>query len=216
MTDADVDALLTFYDAGRRDEGSFEAGIQRALERLLVDPGVPVPRRARSGRRAPRLGVSRQRSRARLAAVVLPVEQHSGRRAARPGEPEAAQRAGRPRAAGAAAVRRSARARALVENFAGQWLELRNIREHTPDPDIFAEFDENLRDALRRETELFIDSQLPADRSVVDLLTADYTFVNERLARHYGIPDVYGERFRRVTLGRPRTTAGDCSARRAC
>ena len=90
--------------------------------------------------------------------------------------------------------------RALVDNFAGQWLELRNIREHTPDPDIFDEFDENLREAIRRETELFIDSQLAADRSVVDLLTADYTFVNERLARHYGIPDVYGERFRRVTL----------------
>ena len=92
--------------------------------------------------------------------------------------------------------------RALVENFAGQWLELRNIREHTPDPDIFDEFDENLRDAMRRETELFIDSQLTADRSVVDLLNADYTFVNERLARHYGIPGVYGERFRRVSLGR--------------
>jgi hypothetical protein len=91
--------------------------------------------------------------------------------------------------------------RALVENFAGQWLELRNVREHTPDPDIFDEFDENLREAMRRETELFIDSQLSADRSVVDLLDADYTFVNERLARHYGIPGVYGERFRRVSLG---------------
>ena len=90
--------------------------------------------------------------------------------------------------------------RALVENFAGQWLELRNIREHTPDPDTFDEFDENLRDAMRRETELFLDSQLSADRSVVDLLNADYTFLNERLARHYGLPGVYGERFRRVSL----------------
>ena len=94
--------------------------------------------------------------------------------------------------------------RALVANFAGQWLELRNIREHTPDPDIFDEFDENLREAMRRETELFFESQLSEDRSVVDLLSADYTFVNERLARHYGISGVYGERFRRVTLGADR------------
>ena len=151
---------------------------------------------------APRLGLPDQRPRAGVAAVVLPVEQHSGRRAARSGEPEAAQRAGRSGTAGAAPVHDDPRARrALVENFAGQWLELRNIREHTPDPDIFDEFDENLRDAMRRETELFLESQLSEDRSVVELLNADYTFVNERLARHYGIPGVYGERFRRVTLG---------------
>jgi hypothetical protein len=69
-----------------------------------------------------------------------------------------------------------------------------------PDPDLFPDFDENLRDGLRQETELFIDSQLRENRSIVDLLTANYTFVNERLARHYGIPGIYGERFRRVTL----------------
>ena len=92
------------------------------------------------------------------------------------------------------------RAKALVENFAGQWLVLRNIRDAAPDPDLFPDFDENLREAFQRETELFLESQLREDRSVLELLTANYTFLNERLARHYGIPDVYGRRFRRVTL----------------
>jgi hypothetical protein len=93
-----------------------------------------------------------------------------------------------------------ARSKALVDNFAGQWLVLRNVRDVFPDPSVFADFDENLREAFRRETELFLESQLRGDRSVVDVLNADYTFVNERLARHYGIPNVYGNRFRRVTF----------------
>ena len=92
------------------------------------------------------------------------------------------------------------RATALVDNFAGQWLVLRNIRDVSPDADLFPDFDENLRDAFLQETALFFESQLKEDRSVVELLSADYTFVNERLARHYGIPNVYGDRFRRVSL----------------
>ena len=92
------------------------------------------------------------------------------------------------------------RSSALVANFGGQWLYLRNVRGHAPDPDLFPEFDDNLREAFSRETEMFFDSQLRDDRSVVDLLRANYTFVNERLARHYGIPGVYGSHFRRVTL----------------
>jgi hypothetical protein len=92
------------------------------------------------------------------------------------------------------------RSRALVANFGGQWLWVRNIRLHQPDPIVFPEFDENLRQALGREIQLFLDSQIRDDRSVPELLTADYTFVNERLARHYGIPNVYGNHFRRVTL----------------
>ena len=94
------------------------------------------------------------------------------------------------------------RATALVDNFAGQWLVLRNIRDVSPDADLFPDFDENLRDAFLEETALFFESQLKEDRSVVELLSADYTFVNERLARHYGIPNVYGDRFRRVSLDR--------------
>ena len=92
------------------------------------------------------------------------------------------------------------KSRALIDNFAGQWLYLRNLPGIAPDPDAFPEFDDNLREAFRRETELFVESQLRDDRSVVDLLSADYAFVNERLARHYGIPGVLGNRFRRVTL----------------
>ena len=93
------------------------------------------------------------------------------------------------------------RSQALVENFAGQWLYLRNLRSATPDTTRFPEFDDNLREALRRETELLFGTQLREDRSVHDLLRADYTFVNERLARHYGIPNVYGNHFRRVRHG---------------
>jgi hypothetical protein len=92
------------------------------------------------------------------------------------------------------------RASALVTNFAGQWLYLRNLRGHAPDPDLFVDFDDNLREAFQRETELFLASQLHEDRSVVDLLRANYTFLNERLAKHYGIPGIYGSHFRRVVL----------------
>jgi hypothetical protein len=93
------------------------------------------------------------------------------------------------------------RSKMLVTSFAGQWLYLRNIGASRPDPELFTEFDENLREAFRQETELFIGSALREDQSVLRLLDADYTFVNERLARHYGIPNIYGSHFRRVTLG---------------
>ncbi len=87
-----------------------------------------------------------------------------------------------------------------MTNFASQWLHLRNLASITPDMRLYPDFDDNLRQAFRQETELFVDSVLREDRSVLDLLRADYTFVNERLAKHYGIPHVYGSRFRRVSL----------------
>ena len=87
------------------------------------------------------------------------------------------------------------KSQALVTNFAGQWLYLRNLQSTSPDQNQFPDFDDNLRQAFQRETELFFESVLREDRTVVDLLTADYTFVNERLARHYGIPRVYGATF---------------------
>ena len=93
------------------------------------------------------------------------------------------------------------RSAALTANFAGQWLTLRGLESHVPVVERFPDFDDNLRQALRRETELLFASLVAEDRSVLDLLTADYTFVNERLARHYGIPGVSGSRFRRVALG---------------
>jgi Protein of unknown function (DUF1592)/Protein of unknown function (DUF1588)/Protein of unknown function (DUF1585) len=93
-----------------------------------------------------------------------------------------------------------ARATTLVSNFVGQWLYLRNIEAVLPDPSAFPDFDENLRKALAKETDLFFESMLRENRSLLDLLRADYTFLNERLARHYGIAGIHGSDFRRVTL----------------
>src|SRR5204862_2139616 len=92
------------------------------------------------------------------------------------------------------------RADNLVLNFAEQWLHLRNLESITPDLRLFPDFDDNLRQAFRRETEMHFEATLRDDRSVLDLLKADYTFLNERLAKHYGIPHVYGSQFRRVAL----------------
>ena len=92
------------------------------------------------------------------------------------------------------------RSDALVKNFAGQWLICAICKACSRTPTNFPDFDDNLRQAFRQETEMFFDSIMREDRSVLDLLNADYTFVNERLAKHYGIPGVYGSQFRRVTL----------------
>ena len=100
------------------------------------------------------------------------------------------------------------RSRSLVSNFAGQWLYLRNLESATPDLRLFPDFDDNLRQAFRQETELFFESVLREDRNVLDLLKADYTYLNERLAKHYGIPNVYGSRFRRVALGKDSKRGG--------
>ena len=100
------------------------------------------------------------------------------------------------------------RALNLVRNFGEQWLHLRNLDSVTPDLRLFPDFDDNLRQAFRRETELHFETILREDRSVMDLLKADYTFLNERLARHYGIPNVHGSQFRRVALGRDSVRGG--------
>ena len=184
---------------GARRRRRVRDGIEMALRALLVSPqflfrierdpaGIPAEH-----------AVPAERSRARVAAVVLPLEQHPRRGAARRGHARHAAAAGGARAAGAPHARRSARRRAGDE-LRGQWLHLRNLSASNPDPRLFPDFDDNLRQAFRRETELFFDSIKREDRSVLDLLRADYTFVNERLAKHYGIPNVYGSHFRRVTL----------------
>ncbi|MGE3509607.1 MAG: DUF1592 domain-containing protein, partial [Vicinamibacterales bacterium] len=202
VVDADVEALLVFYDQGRREAGGqdHEAGLQLALERLLVDPEF-LFRIERDPSSASKDGVHRL-SDTELASRLsfflwssIPDDELLD--AATRGllhEPAVLDRQTRRLLADPRARR------ALVDNFAGQWLELRNIREHMPDPDAFDDFDENVRDAMRRETELLIEGHVAADRSVVDLLDAEETFLNERLARHYGIPGVFGERFRPVTL----------------
>src|SRR5439155_4078160 len=92
------------------------------------------------------------------------------------------------------------RSRALVDNFVNQWLQMSKLTGLVPDADAFPDFDENLRQAMRQETEEFVASQMREDRSVLDLLTANYSYVNERLARHYAIPNIYGNHFRKVTF----------------
>ena len=112
-------------------------------------------------------------------------------RVAERGQAEGSRDARRAGARGCWPIRRS---QALVDNFAGQWLQLRNVRNVQPNSDLFPDFDDNLRQAFKRETELFFESIMREDRPVLELMTADYTFVNERLARHYGIPNIYGSR----------------------
>ena len=127
------------------------------------------------------------------------MEQHPGRRTAERRGEEDASTTGRARAPGQADAA-DPRSEALVSDFAGQWLHIRNVSGFRPSPEVLFHFDDNLRQAFERETELFFESIIREDRSVLELLDADYTFLNERLARHYGIPGVYGERFRRVSL----------------
>ena len=198
MSDDDVRTLTEFYRTGRKD-GSFDAGIQFALERILIDPDFlfrthrdPAGAKAGTPYRLTDLELASRLS-FFLWSSIPDDELLDDAARGRLKDPNVL----------TAQVRRmmaDPRAEALVENFAGQWLMLRNIRDAAPDPDLFTDFDENLREAFQRETELFIDSQVREDRSVPELLTADYTFLNERLARHYGIPGVHGTRFRRVTL----------------
>ena len=199
VTDDDLQVLLAFYREGRA-AGGFHAGVRRALESILVDPEFLFRIEVDPPGAAP--GTAYRLSGVELAARLsfflwasIPDDELL--------EAAAAGRLRDPRVLEAQVRRMLAdeRAGTLVTSFAAQWLHLRRMRTVAPDVNAFPAFDENLRDALIRETELFVASQLGDDRSVVELLTADYTFVNERLARHYGIPDVYGPRFRRVKWG---------------
>ena len=199
VTDEDVQDLLGFYREGRA-EGDFRDGVRRALESILVDPEFlfRIERDPPGAAPATAYRLSDLELAARLSfflwASIPDDELLEAAEAGRLRDPEVLE----------AQVRRmlaDERAGTLVTSFAAQWLHLRRMRTVTPDVNAFPAFDENLRDALVRETELFVGGQLRDDRSVVELLTADYTFVNERLARHYGIPGVYGPRFRRVEWG---------------
>ena len=195
VTEPDLKPLLQAFAAGRQ-KGDFEHGIKWALEAVLVSPQFlfrveqePTVPRGQLAR------VSDLELASRLSFFLwssIPDEELLR---------EAEQGRLKQPAILAGQVRRmlaDPRASALVANFGGQWLWLRNLRSSAPNADLFPEFDDNLREALVKETELFLGDQLQSDRSVVELLTADYTFLNERLARHYGIPNVYGSHFRRV------------------
>ncbi len=213
-TDQDVQTLMGFFAQGRQQGQSFDAGIQLALERLLVDPDFLL-RTYRDPAARPTIGE----------------DADGGSATSGPDDPyslspiEVASRlsfflwssipddalldlAEEGKLTDRAVLRQQVRrmladpraAQALTLGFASQWLNLRVLEDKVADEDTYPTFDSNLLEALRVETEMFVASQVSEDKSLLDLLRADYTYVNERLARHYGIPDVYGARFRRVTL----------------
>src|SRR5688500_15538960 len=203
VTAEDIAAPLAFYTAARERGGTFDAGIRAAVARILASPLFLYRiERDPAGLRA---GTARRVSDVELASRLsfflwssIPDETLLNLATS-----------GRLRAPGVLAgeVKRmiaDPRADALVSNFAGQWLQLRNLEAKVrPEILMFPDFDDNIRDAFRRETELLFAHVLRSDRSVMELLSADYTFVNERLAKHYGIPGVYGNRFRQVKLTDP-------------
>jgi len=198
-TDAEIDSLLAFFDTGRRRAGAFDGGIEEALTLLLASPtflfrAEPDPPRIAAGAIYP---VSDLEMASRLSFFLwstIPDDELLNIAAqGKLKEPATLEKQVRRMLA-------DPRSKALVDNFAAQWLFLRNLQSFVPDSDEFPNWDDNLRQAMRQETSLFFESIMREDRSVLDLLTADYTYVNERLARHYGIPNVYGSQFRRVRI----------------
>ena len=199
VTAADLQSLIKFFDLGRRQGGDFDTGIQVALQRMLTDPSFifraehdPADAPAGAVHRICDLELASRLSFFLWSSIpddeLLDLAANNKLR-----DPARLERQVRRMLA-------DPRSRALVSNFAGQWLYVRNLKATNPDRMEFADFDDNLRLAFQRETEMFFESVMREDRNVLDLMTADYTFVDERLARHYGIPNVYGSRFRRVTV----------------
>jgi mono/diheme cytochrome c family protein len=197
---ADIDLLMGFFNTGRRD-GSFDDGVELVLSRVLASPQF-LYRIEEEPAAAARAGQAHRISDIDLASRLSFFLWSSG-----PDE-ELLRVAVQGRLKDAVVLERQVlrmlkdpRAEALAVNFAGQWLNLRGLQSVGPLPLVYPDFDDPLRQAMRREVELFFDSIVREDRNVADLLDARDTFVNERLARHYGIPHIYGSSFRRVTLG---------------
>jgi len=199
VSDSEMERLMDFYQQGANAGGSFDQGIESAIRFMLTDPKFvfrfePDPANLAAG--SP-YRVSDLELASRLAFFLwssIPDDQlltlaTEGKLK----DPEVL-------AGQARRMLADPRSEALVQNFAGQWLYLRNLRGANPNVAEFPDFDDNLRDGFRKETDLFFDSIIHEDRGILDLLNANYTFVNERLARHYGIPNVYGSRFRRVAI----------------
>jgi hypothetical protein len=198
VTDADVRPLLTFYHAGR-ESGGFDRGIEMALRRILADPNFVFRFERDPAKIAPGAAyhVSDLELASRLSFFLwssIPDE-------------ELLKTAEQGKLADSAVLQqqvrrmlRDSRSHALISNFAGQWLFLRELRNRNPDLLVYPDFDDNLRQAFQRETELLFDSVVREDRSVFDLMNSSYTFLNERLARHYGVPNIYGSDFRRVPV----------------
>jgi mono/diheme cytochrome c family protein len=198
VTDADVQMPLKFYRDTRTGEG-FEAGIERGLRALLISPEFLFRVEQDPANIAPntpyRLSDLELASRLSffLWSSIPDDELLNLAIAGKLKEPAVLEKQVKRMLA-------DARSETLVNNFADQWLYLRNLEAIVPDARLFPDYDDNLRQAMRRETELFFGSIMREDRNVLDLLRADYTFVNERLAKHYGIPNVYDSYFRRVTF----------------
>jgi mono/diheme cytochrome c family protein len=218
VTKAQLEPILQMYEEGRKqaralserseskgalsersESNGFDRGVQRGLERILASPLFafrverdPEGAVAGSAYRVPDLELASRLSFFLWSSIP---------------DDELLDLAARKKLSDPATLEQQVRrmladdrSDAIVSNFAGQWLHLRNVRSVQPNSDEFPDFDDNLRQAFRRETELLFDSLIREDRSVLDLLRADYTFVNERLARHYGIPGIHGSRFRRVAV----------------
>jgi hypothetical protein len=198
-TKADMDPVMEFYQQGRTEGGAFDAGIEAAVQRVLADPqfiyrGEAEPAALAAGKtyRVNDLALA-----SRLSFFLwssIPDDELI--------DVAAANRLHDPLVLEKQVKRMLAdpKSQALISNFTGQWLSVRSLATSEPVVNLFPDFDDNLRAAFQREIELFFASVVQEDRSAVDLLDGNYTFVNERLAKHYGIPNVYGSQFRRVTL----------------
>jgi hypothetical protein len=199
-TAADIETMMAFFEAGREEGGSFDYGIEAVVQRILADPEFIYRSEIEPADAAPGspYRISDLELASRLSFFLwssIPDEELIEL---------AAQNRLHERKVLKQQVERmiaDERSNAFVENFTGQWLNVRGMQASEPVVDLFPDFDSTLRAAFRREIELFFGSVIQEDRSILDLLTADYTFVNERLAKHYGVPDVYGSQFRRVSLG---------------
>jgi mono/diheme cytochrome c family protein len=200
VTAADTKTLIEFFETGRKESGTFDGGIQFALERLLVDPDFLL-RVYRSTGRLSDLEIASRLSFFLWSSIpddrLLSLAERGQLTKPPILEQQVRRMLADPRAVDA-----------LVGNFAAQWLNLRRVEEVVVDPERYPNYDLSLLQAFQRETELFVGSTIREDRGVASLLDADYTFVNERLARHYGIPGIYGSRFRRVTLPNPDQRGG--------
>jgi mono/diheme cytochrome c family protein len=198
VTDGDMQTLLRFYEAGRSDR-DFDAGIQHGIERILAAPSFlfrierePAGTTAGAAYRLSDLDLASRLSFFLWSSVP---------------DDELRDAAVRGQLSNRVALERQVtrmlhdpRSNALVDSFASRWLELSKLAGVVPDTELYPEFDENLREAMQQETKLFVGGQLHENRSVMELLTADYSFLNERLATHYGIRNVYGNQFRRFTF----------------
>lgn len=198
VTDGDVERLLNHYQRGK-NQGGFESGIQTAIQAILTNPEFVFRFEYEPNKITPgtNYSISAQQLASRLAYFLwssspddelISLAENGSLK-----NPQVLEKQVRRMLA-------DPRAEALAANFAGQWLTLQNLKEVLPDPLIFPNFDRNLAQSMKRETELLFRNMIEEDRSPVDLLTADYTFVDERLAKHYGIPNILGNRFRRVAV----------------